>query len=208
MEKQSLKKAIWILFIAVIFLASYASFGGTGNTTQKTTTTVIPALYPATGTANVIIVGYSQAMGINISCKNSSLSANTISETGSMLSRLSSKGYVSAYYQLNSSYKLETGSFNAANVYAYISGNISSALQCTTFSASANLAIPQTVTLYYSSGTSKQPLTMLVPAMYRNYSIPMNLTGNFSNKANVRIFALFTANATAYSIYNMSIGAS
>jgi hypothetical protein len=125
-----------------------------------------------------------------------------------MLSSLSGKGYVSAYYQLNNSYKLETGSFNATKVYSYISKNISQALPCTTFSAVANLAIPQTVTLYYTSGTGKQPLAMLVPAMYRNYSLPLNLTGNLSSKIRVSIFALFTANATSASIYNMSIGAS
>ncbi len=208
MEKGSLKKALWVLFIAIIFLASYASFGGLGNNSvRKTTTSTIPQLYPATGNANTVVTGYLPSMSIAVACKNASVSANTIARLGPVLSNMSSKGYVNAYYQLNDTYRLETGSLNAAEVYSYIAKNISSAISCTTFSATASIALPQTIKLYYTSSGTRQPLTFLVPAAYRNYTLPLNLTANASSTMNVRIFALFTANATSASIYNMSIEA-
>lgn len=208
MEKQSLKKAIWILFIAVIFLASYAAFGSTGNnSSQKTTTSTIPLTYPAVGTANAIITRYLPSMSITSACNNASINAVAVVKLGQILSSLSSNGYVSAYYQLNNTYKLEAGRSNATKIYSYISKNISSSLSCTTFSASASIELPQSIKLYYNSGSTRQPITFLVPSAYRNYTIPLNLTGNTSSTMSVRIFALFTANATTASIYNMSIEA-
>ncbi len=209
MKKQAVKKTILVLFVALIFIASYASFGGTGsNGAQKTSTTTIPSLYPASGNANVIITGYAPSISITVLCKNASIASNAINRLNNMLANLSSKGSINGYYQLNSTFKVESGTFNALAVYSYISKNISFANNCTTFSAYANIALPQMLALYYTSSNGRQLVTLLVPAMYRNYSVPINMTENISNKINVRIFALFAANATSAIIYNMSIGAS
>jgi len=200
MEKTSLFKLLGAIFIAIIFLASYAAFGGNSSAPSRQTTTVtsIPYLpqYGATE-VNASITGYSPVFSIYTVCN----SADIQNALNSMLNKLEKNGSISNYYSPdNTTVSVQAGSMNASSTYSYISKMLNqSALNCTRFSAQATVALPNRIG-FKVNGYS---FVAVIPQQQDFYTVPVYINSTVHKSALVKVAALFTPNGTIYG--NMSV---
>ncbi|MGC8628864.1 MAG: hypothetical protein ACP5T4_01480 [Candidatus Micrarchaeia archaeon] len=193
MEKRKLLELLGSLFIAFIFLSSYAAFGGgpSGNQKTKATTTAARQFY-GYGFANVSIVNYTNVFTLENFCNGSV--ANSINTT---LQKFTNTGAVSDYYSLSpSSFSVEAGNVSAYSLLIYFS-NITGS--CAKYTATAKVQLPKAISFYFPS--LSRSLNLTIPDSYRISSLSINFSRNTS-KIPVTVMAFVWQNGT---IANMKV---
>ena len=175
------------LFVAVIFLSSYASFGNGLSATSSTTTIGAVRTYPAFGSSSARITGYGAAAFVRLNPGT----AATTGQITKILSKLESNGSINSYVGSNSSYEVYTASMDAYTLRGVLqtAKNNSATVGV---SSDVDLLLPSNITLH-SNGYS-----FSVHLDNRNYSANMTDLKAIGTLINVSVSALVTANGTVY----------
>lgn len=199
MERKKLAELLGSIFVALIFLTSYAAFGNEQVKTNTTTTTVPAQTFYASAHGFANITSYAPYLNINISCSNVS---NVSSELNNALMPFYKNGSVSNFYlQQASSMLVQTGNMSSNSIYSLLIKEIDGSAACTSFYSSANLKLPSRMSFYVP--TQKSNVIILINASQQGASVPIELTQNMSNSINVSVSALLTATGSIYG--NLSV---
>lgn len=171
MEKEKLKRTILFLgalFVAIIFVTSYAAFNDNSPVTKSTTTTSQGRVIPVFAATNAVIENYSYFADIGVS-------ANEVAAVNSSLNALVSNGSVSSYYYSNSSYRVILSTINP---YA-LSLRLRNSTTGTNIivGALAYVKLPPTINVYYGASSSYSvPISLLQPnyTVYVSNVVPIN----------------------------------
>jgi hypothetical protein len=172
MEKQKLKRTILFLgalFVAIIFVTSYAAFDNNGtNLGKSTTTTPQGRTLPVFGAANAVIENYSYFADVGVS-------ANEVTAVNATLDALVSNGTVSSYYYSNSSYRVVLSNINPYGLYLLLHNSTKGTNA--TVGAQAYVKLPTTISVYYGSSYAV-PVSLLQPnyTVYIANVVPINST--------------------------------
>lgn len=189
MEKEKLKRLILFigaLFVAVIFISSYASFSNNSGNGGSTSTTTLKqqSTYLVYGNANAIVINYSYVAGIfNVNVSES----NTINAT---LGNLQLNGSVSNYLFQNSTYRVELDTISPYTLYLLISNTINGSNA--TVGATAYVKLPSAIVAYYGSS----PVS--VALQKSNYSIFLNSVEPINTIIPLKVTALISGNGSVY----------
>ncbi len=193
MEKKKLIELLGSLFIAFIFLSSYATMTSSPQKNSTKSTTTIPVAL-GTGFTKCKIVNYTPTFTVVAHCSASLLN--------STLGKLQASGAVAEYVPVsNTSYDVYAGNESSYDLMQHLAsmGN------CFNISATAILAMPPTINLYI--GALNRTFPVKVPVKLSQLQTPVKF-GNESS-FNVSVMALVTLAGTIYqpniTIYNMSV---
>jgi hypothetical protein len=195
LEKKKAAELAAAIFIAVIFVSSYAAYGGSfgnqgaggGAGANSNATTTIP---PVSGSARASIVSYGTVLDVNVSCANASAVASSLN---GYLNALESNGSISNFYSPeNSEVLVQLGSYNASRLYGALAGRLGANAACTSFAAQATVQLPSIMNV--TGGRIR------IPSSLRNYPLGLKLSNNMSSSVGVSVLALIAANGTAYQI--------
>lgn len=200
-----IKKLIQILsavFVAAIFIASYASFGNNGSNlgSGASTTTVAPQTVYGSGNANATVIGYGTTMSIFVKCDSTGLTNSTIYNVSLMLSRLEANNSVSNSFQPNqTTFTVYTGNFDSYRLANYIGTNIgTNSSACLSYKGQTDLELPSNVTFAVQGQTVQLP----IPQSLRRLGIFATLKP-INAQVPLRISALLTSNGMIFG--NLSI---
>ena len=192
MERKKLIELIGSIFVAFIFISSYAAFGVSPSSQgpkPKSNSTQLRFIY-ASAFANATIYNFSNTFTISYKCDDSKVNAT--------LQSLESNGSVANYYQISpNSIYVDSGTMSTASLLSYLSNTLNSS--CTSLSATAKVALPSKLSFYFPS--SRSSFALSIPSSMRYYSVPV-LFNSSLHSINVSIAAIVEANGT---IYNMSV---
>ena len=204
MEIKKIKQILLSLFVAVIFIASYASFGSSGlNVQPQTTTVVVPQTLYGSGDANGIVVGYGPILNISINCSSLDIRAMTNYNVSAILSNLTvnaSNNLVNATYQIQDNYTVYTGKLNSYQLSNYITSNLISndSKSCVSFRGQMFVLIPRNVSFFINN----QKTTLNIPPNLRNHPIFAGIVP-VNSIIPLRIAGIFTYDGQIYG--NLSI---
>ncbi|HVA83042.1 MAG TPA: hypothetical protein VNF06_02670 [Candidatus Aquilonibacter sp.] len=200
-----IKKLIQILsavFVAAIFIASYASFGNNGSNLGSSgpTTTIAPQTVYGSGNANAIVIGYGPTMSIFVKCNSIGLTNSTVYNVSLMLSNLEADNNVSNSFQPNqTTFTVYTGKLNSYQLASYLGSNMgTNSSACLSYRGQTNLQLPSNVTFAVQGQTVPLP----IPQSLRNLEIFTTLKPINANVP-LRISALLTSNGMIFG--NLSI---
>lgn len=186
MEKKKLIELVAAIFIAVIFISSYAAFGGNSGPAAKATTTTVPQLVYVSGAAKADVVSYGKGININVMCPDSS-AINSSLET--FLVSLTSNGLVSG-----SGIGLQTielGNATAPEMYSILAAKLGKNATCTQIVATqATVELPSRINVTYAGGST----AIFIPPSQRNYTEALNLTNSTGQKIGVWVETFVTEN--------------
>ncbi len=143
------KKKIFLflgsLFVAVIFLSSYASFGnGVAPSTSTTTVNVVQTI-PAFGSSVANIIGYGPEAYVTFSTNTAATG-----QIATIFSKLESNGSIySALPTSNSSYDVQVATINAYSLQELLRSTLSNSVAVNVSSSYIDLSLPSNVLLYY-----------------------------------------------------------
>lgn len=191
MEKKTKQLILFVgaIFVAIIFLSSYASLNNnnSGGTSTASSTVSSQVAFYATGDANGIIVNYSDVVYIYVS-NASNASAQIV---GNELSGLEANGTVQDYVYINGSYQVILSSIPAYDFQQLIynrTGQTSNIV----LGGTAEVELPRSVTLYYST----YPISVTPPGA--NYSVYMRNLESPGTALLVHVSALLTQSGAVY----------
>ncbi len=202
MNGKKLLEVLGSIFVAVIFIASYAAFGSTGPTNmQPSTTSTIPPTTFGIGNTNALIYGYGQLMYIDINCNNSSVVNLTNSKITNVLSELEINNSINNYFSSNlTTFNVYTGKSDSFGVKAVVNSSLdNSSRSCTNFVGQLNIRLPQIVKFTLSG----QKLSITMPPKSLNETILAKVRPIGENLP-IRIGALITANGTVYGNFTIT----
>jgi len=185
-SKKRLTTFLLSLFVAVIFIGSYAAFGNisTGNSTS-TTTVHIGQTYFVTGSANAVVSGYSSAAEVQVIGNDT-----IVSMVGNTLTQLQNNGSVSSYFQYGTGYNVFLNSYSPYQLQQLLYGMYPT--NTIRVNSSTYVSLPKTIPLYYST----QQVQVGLPG--RNYSVSMAPIIAIGSNVPVAIKAIIFANGTLY----------
>lgn len=204
MEKGAIIKILITVFIAVIFIASYASFGnnGTGTLVTSITTSVPPQTAYAAANVNGTVSGYGPIMSMFITCNNVSLKNSTIYSISNILTSLENNNSVNNFFSPNqTTFTVYTANMNPYNVSTYLNSTMpNSQFECINLRSQTILTIPSKINFTVAS----QHVLIPIPANLRNYTsntkvVPIN------SKLPLRISTLLTSTGAIFG--NLSVSA-
>jgi hypothetical protein len=189
MDKKKVSEIILSIFVAMIFISSYAIFTNAGGGQQTTTTTTTaPQTVYGTGYANATLLGYNTTLSIYSACNY------TYANVSAALSKLERNNSIFSYYYVGNSTIVDPGKMNTTSVYSYMqrfqSGN------CLSFYAPALIMLPSEINLRIEL----RNYTVVLPEKLRTQSMDLLLRHNSTSSIRVRIAALVETNGTIYSI--------
>ena len=194
MERKKLIEIIGSIFVAAIFLSSYAAFGNISQSGNNATTTALSQTYYAVANTNAMVQSYASTFNINITCSNASAVSGTLN---SELAGLEKNGSVANFYSQQAAQILvQSGSMSSNALYARLSNDIGSGASCTQFSGTANIDLPGRMNFYVTSQRSSVIIT--IPDSLRAYSLPIPLAGGMGGTLSVSVSALLEQNGTIY----------
>lgn len=195
MEKKKWIELIGSIFVAVIFLSSYAAFSDK-NPNQSTTTTIsATSTFRATASGTARILGYGPIINITVRCPDASNVSNQVNDF--LGAQNSSVEEIPPYSYDNMSQIIATaGRLGSYYLYNAISQDIGASANCTGFSSSADILLPATMT--FKSEQQGSSALIQLPGMYRNSSQSIVFTRNMSNTMNVFVDAILTLNGSIY----------
>lgn len=200
-----IKKLIQILsaiFVAAIFIASYASFGNTGSNlgSGASTTTIAPQTVYGSGNANATVKGYGPTMSIYIRCNSIGLLNATAYNVSLMLSKLEANNNVSNSFQPNqTTFTVYTNKLNSYQLASFMGANLgANSSACLSYRGQTVLQLPSNLILSVQS----QKATVQIPQRMRNFTIFTALKP-INTQIPLRISALITVNGTIFG--NLSI---
>ncbi len=195
LERKKLIELIGSVFVALIFLTSYAAFGGgaPGNSTGTTTLTPSQTFY-AVANGNATITSYSSVMNIDILCANVS---NVSSRISTALQALEKNGSVSNFYSQQAAQMLvQAGNLTTHALFLLLYNDSGSGAACTQFTSTANVKLPRNLTFYLPSQGNSAIIS--IPSSMQAYSVPITLSLNMSSVMKITASTLLTANGTIY----------
>lgn len=201
-------QVLFAVFLGLIFLSTYAIKGEVGGSVAtnptNTTTTIAPSTAYAFGTANAVILNYSNNLQILVSCGNSSSAVlNFIQNT--ILPPLQSNNSVQNSYPIGNKILIETGNMAPVKFYKYsISQMNQSSASCSSFLGTANVQLPSPLNLTLT-GQQRQSISLPINASTRLRQLPVSLGYN-SSTIGVKIAALIESNGAIYEL-NLTTGA-
>lgn len=193
MEKKKLIELVGSIFVAVIFLTSYAAFGSNSNGSNTATTTAPQQqtiFAKAYGTVN--ITSYGSELNVNISCSNVT---NVSARLNSELADMEKNGSVSNFYaQQASQILVQAGNLSSYKIFQILSQKINESKACTGFGASANIQLPSSMSFHISGQKSGYIIT--IPSDQRSYALQIMLTQNAIRRINVSVSGLLSVNGS------------
>jgi hypothetical protein len=184
------KKIIFLLgsiFVAIIFLSSYAAFSNNGSGSSSSSTIKTQASYFSTGTSNAIISNYSSIAYVTVSNGSNSSNENITR----ILSQLEANGSVQNYIYDNNSYQVVLVSISAYELQQLLNRNASSN-SIINVGATTYVMLPSTVIMYYTN----QPITVHLKS--RNYSVYLTNVKPIGSVLNVSVSGLLARNGSIY----------
>jgi hypothetical protein len=159
------KQIIFIgtMFVAVMFISSYAAFGNNSNYTSSSSTTTVSNLktYFASGAANGIVSGYSR--GATVELSNSLTNATTGNQIVGILSTMQANGSISSYLEFNNNFQVLLSTMNAYSLQQILQKKLNT--PNVTVNASTYVVLPSRITLIISTIAAQIALSQT------NYSI-------------------------------------
>lgn len=195
MEKKKWIELLGSVFVAVIFLSSYAAFSNKSVSTNTTTTiTQSPTfLAEAKGTARVL--SYAPLMTIMVQCKDASNVTKQINDF--LNTQNKSVVALTPYPGENSSQTVVTsGELGTYYLYNSVSENLGANANCTEFSTAAEILLPSSMSFValQESGSA----VIQLPGEFRNYSMPVLMASDMANTMNVLVYAILTENGAIH----------
>ncbi|MEM3841190.1 MAG: hypothetical protein QXN59_00635 [Candidatus Micrarchaeaceae archaeon] len=195
MDEQKKKKFLFFgsLFVAAIFLSSYASFGNNGSPIQSNSTTTISSsrIVPiAIGYVNGTVVGYSNSFSLRANNgTNKTLLSNFVN-------KLEANGSINSFSVSGGSYLLDQGTMDAYNVSSLIAYDRLNA----TVSADLLVKLPHSALL----SNNNNPYETLLPNF--TYSISSSNIIKAGSQIKLKLLAvIYTDNGTLFKVYNNNI---
>ena len=188
------KKIIFFLgaiFVAIIFLTSYAAFSS-NNTRNSSTTTIKSTPQPTiftTGYSNATITGYGQVAEV----RPLNLSNATLNNLDTLMSKLEANGSIDNYVYTNSSYEVYSSSLSPYALQNVVSNSLNSS-NSVAVGSTADIVLPPSISLYYSN--TSPPIS--VPLKNRNYTLYLNNVRAIGSNVNLSLSALITQNGLLY----------
>ena len=193
MNRKKTIEFLGALFVAVIFLTSYAAFSSNSPANTTSTSSVV-ATYYAVGSANGTIAGYNSTLYVNVSCRGA-LGNQTINRINAIATDLENNGSVLTYSSSGNSFQIGPQSMNSKSIYSHIYSSISpNSTSCTGFSTIATVDLPS----YIEMNVQGQSIKVAVPGRLSSQQISMQLNQSMPSAIPLRIAALITQNGTIY----------
>ncbi len=195
MERKKLIELVGSIFVALIFLSSYAAFGNVSPSNSNGTTTLRPSqtVY-ATANGNAIITSYGGVMNINVLCSNVTSVSNSLNSELQVLER---NGSVSNFYSQQAAQILvQAGNTSTYPLFLLLYKDTGTYASCTNFTSTANVKLPNRMTFYIPSQSTSAIIS--IPSDMQAYSLPVELHRNMSDTINVTASALLTLNGSIY----------
>lgn len=184
------KKIIFVLgaiFVAVIFLSSYAAFSNNGTAATTTSTIKSESTFYAFGSSTAIVTNYSDIA--NVTLINSTNSSK--GQVSNAISELEANGTVQNYIYTDNSYQVVLSSISPYQLQQFIY-NKTNMTNTISVGSTAFVMLPGNVTLYYTN----QPIR--VSLANRNYSLYISKAVAINTTVNVSISGLLARNGSIY----------
>ena len=181
------------LFVAVIFLTSYAAFSSNSAATTTSTSSTV-ATYYAVGSTNAAITGYNNTLFVNVSCKGT-LQNQTFDKINAIATQLENNGSVLTYSSSGNSFQIGPQNMNSKSIYEYMYAKLSSnSTNCTVFSTTATVELPGLIQM----DVQGQSIAVNVPYGVAMQQISLKLNQSMASSLPLRVAVLVTANGTVY----------
>ncbi len=198
--KQRTKQIIFLvgsIFVALIFLSSYAAFSNNGGSSTSTSTIKNVLTFPSFGSSNAVITNYSD-IGINITLLRNSNATRT--NVTNFLSALQANGTVQSYVYQNGSYaQIVLSGMSAYQLQQQLYKLVNGSANSIEVGATTDIRMPNNITLYYNN---VQPITVYLPI--RNYTIRMKNVKSVGTVINLGTSALLARNGSIYGSLRVS----
>ncbi|MEM0074413.1 MAG: hypothetical protein QW091_00970 [Candidatus Micrarchaeaceae archaeon] len=182
MEKKKLIEFIGSLFVAIIFISSYAAYGmgsSSSNSASKSKATNSTQLIYGIAFTNATITNYTNVFSIATNCIGKS--ALKLNET---LDAMLANGSIAEYYQSSPNvFSVDSGNESANSILHYIYNSFN----CVNITAGAEIELPYNASFYF--GALGRSIKLAIPNALRMHSVAMYFSPNVSN-INVSIGAL------------------
>lgn len=188
-KKKKIFTFLGSLFVAIMFIGSYAAFNNnSGNTSSSTATTTTGggATYFVSGTANAVVTGYSQLATVSLSSNSSALS--TIA--GNVLAQMQNNGSISNYVAQGSGFQIFTQGMNAYTIQLILVSKLGGSN--VSVNATTSLALPKTIPLLYRAQIVD------VKLVNSNFTTPIVPLREIGANVTVNVHALIYANGSVY----------
>ncbi|MDE1846396.1 MAG: hypothetical protein KGH53_03925 [Candidatus Micrarchaeota archaeon] len=205
MDRKEITRILLTLFIAVIFIASYASFGNSGsNLSTSSTTSIAPQTVYGSGNANATITGYGPKVSVLISCPTPQATTILNNNVFTILTNLEDpkNNSINNFFAPNqSAYTIFTGSkLNSYQLASYINATVATnaSRNCLSYRGLVQYALPSNVSLQVST----QKVVLPIPVNLRSYTLNAKILP-INSKVALRVSTLLTYNGTIFG--NMSV---
>lgn len=188
-KKKKLIFLVGAIFVAIVFLSSYAAFSNNNSGSTSTSTVKSQQTYFFTGSSNAIITNYSDIAYVTL--PNSTNSSN-YNLTG-ILSKLEANGSVENFAYTNSSYEVVLSTISAYDLQKVLY-NDTGTNNTINVGSTTYVELPPKVVLSYTNSTQTIPVYLT----NRNYSIYMKNVEKLGSSVNVSISTLLESNGSIY----------
>ncbi|MCW6160318.1 MAG: hypothetical protein LVQ95_04500 [Candidatus Micrarchaeales archaeon] len=188
-KKKKIVTFIGTLFVAIMFVGSYAAFNNnSGNSSTSTATTTVQggATYFVSGNANAVVTGYSQLATVSLESNNTALSSLASNE----LAQLQNNGSISNYVAQGNGFQIFTQNMNAYKLQQLLASKLGSAN--VSVNASTSFSLPRTLPLTYRNQIVDVKLTNT------NFTAPASPLQDIGTNVTVVVHALVYANGGIY----------
>ncbi len=188
-KKKKIVTFIGTLFVAIMFVGSYAAFNNnSGNSSTSTATTTVQggATYFVSGNANAVVIGYSQLATISLESNSSALSSRASNE----LAQLQNNGSISNYVAQGNGFQIFTQNMNAYRLQQALVSKLGGSN--VSVNASTSFSLPKILPLIYRNQIVDVKLTNT------NFTAPTSPLQDIGSNVTVIVHALVYANGDIY----------
>ncbi len=194
MDRKKMIEFIGALFVAAIFLTSYAAFSSNNSAANTASTSSTVATYYAVGNTNAAITGYNNTLFVNVSCKGA-LQNQTFNKINAIATQLENNGSVLTYSSSGSGFQIGPQNMNSKSIYDYMYTKLgSNSTNCTVFSTTATVELPGLIQM----SVQGQSIAVKVPYSVAVQQISLELNQSMPSTLPLRVAVLITANGTMY----------
>lgn len=188
-KKKQLIFLVGSIFVAVIFLTSYAAFSNNNSGTTSTSTIKSSQTFFAVGNANAVIFNYSDIAVVALSNSSNSIRDNVNTTMSQLESNGSLQDYI--YSGSNNTYQVVLSTISAYGLQQLLYSN-ATITNSVSVGSTASILLPSTVTLHYTN----VPITISPPN--RNDTVYLKNVKRIGTVINVSISALLGRNGSVY----------
>lgn len=205
MERKKMIELAGMIFVAAIFLSSYAAFGsnspGGGATTTVNQSQLAYAQTPSPVAAQLI--GYNSTMQASVLCGNATRVSGALN---GLLANMTRNGNVTDFQPENSTITLiEAGSEGSYALYRALGSNLGAGANCTRFTTTAEIQLPSALKVVVAG--SQGGISVQLPSNLRREFVPATLGSSTGNTISVYAYMLLTRNYTVYGSITLKLSA-